>query len=365
MPKECIDCRFITVDNEAVNCERCGGERLRFSMLAGMKFRERKDEAAKAKVGEDELPGTFDRLYQAVGYLIASQTAMIILLGAAIFSTPDDEVPKFQPLSGLIASVNEVYPLMALIGAVLIPAFAAAAGVVFSLRGVYLAQQMGLVLGPISVFISLSLVGALGGSTHVLAWLFSPPLAGALAFIAGLRMAGYIRDKDSESKTVQFKPIDSWEREAKPRFIDLRYARQGYHRKLSIGILAGGLTSYLFPFLLAAMSGASSNELAFARTVFGWAGVCVAGAFAAAGTNAPILQGCLAGFLMYFVRHYAHIHIVNSETIFIAILHILAGFAGGHAGAGFFPPPRVVRGRLHCKSDGIVYVGDELAKSPT
>jgi hypothetical protein len=365
MPKECIDCRFITVDNDAVNCERCGGERLRFSMLAGMKFRERKDEAAKAKVGENERPGPFDRIYQGARFLIASQTAMIIVLGAAIFSTPDDQVPKSQALAGMLASVNEAYPFIALIGAIAIPALAAGAGVVFALRGVYLAQQMGLVLGPISAFISLSLVAALGGSTHVFAWLLSPPLAGFLAFLAGLRMTGFIREKESEAKTVQYKPIDSWEREAKPRFLDLRFARQGYHRKLSIGILAGGLTSYFFPFLLAAMSGATSHELAFARTVFGWGGVCVAGAFAAAGTNAPILQGCLAGFLMYFVRHYSHIHIVNPEMVLTANLHILAGFAGGHLGAAFFPPARVVRGRIRAKSDGIVYVGDELAKNPT
>src|SRR4051812_28097986 len=127
MPKECIDCRFITIDDNALHCDRCGGERLRFSMLAGMKFRERKSEAAKAKIGVDDRPGWFDRAWQGVGYLFAAQITAFILVGASVFATPDDEVPKKQSFGALLASVGEVYPAMSMVGAIALPAIAAAA----------------------------------------------------------------------------------------------------------------------------------------------------------------------------------------------------------------------------------------------
>lgn len=363
MPKECIDCRFISIDDNALQCDRCGGHRLRFSMLAGMKFRERKSEAAKAKIGVDDRPGWFDRVKQGVSYFVTAQMAAFILLGSAVFSTPDDEVPKKQSLSALLGSVGEVYPAMSAIGAIALPAVAAAAAVVFSLRGVYLAQQLGLFVGPVCALGTLAAYSAMGGFTPIVAWLFAPLLASVLSFVAGVRMTGYVRANDTEKTTIEYKPVDSWEREAKPRFVDLKGANKGNYRKLFIGIGAGATASFLLPMLLAVMSGAAPNEMLMARTVFGWAGVVVAGAFAAAGTKAPIFQGSLAGIIMYLLRHYAHLYLITPEAMLQAVTHLGAGIAGGFAGRAFFPPPRVVRGRQRCESDGVVYVGDELVKN--
>jgi MFS family permease len=363
MPKECLDCRFVTVNDEALQCDRCGGERLRFSMLAGMKFREQKAEAARTKIGDDDRPSTLERARLAVVYLLASQVAAFILLGAAVFSTPNDEVPKDQSFEQLLTTIGELYPAATLVGAVALPALAAGVGVVFALRGVYLAQQMGLALGPVAALVSLAAFEALGGATPIPAWLFAPILASGISFFAGLRMTGFIRASGDEAKTIEYKPIDSWDREAKAKYSVLRVARQGHYKKLTVGLTAGAVSSYLFPFLLSALSGATPGELRVANAVFGWTGVCIAGGFAAAGTSAPFLQGALAGVLMYFVRHYAHFHVITPESMFQAWLHVAAGIAGGVAGRTFFPPPRVVRGRQRCISDGVVYVGDELVKS--
>jgi hypothetical protein len=65
---------------------------------------------------------------------------------------------------------------------------------------------------------------------------------------------------------------------------------------------------------------------------------------------------------MYFVRHYAHLSFSPGALVQLW-LHAAAGIAGGLIGRLFFPPPRVVRGRVRCASDHVVYVGDELAKN--
>ena len=362
MPKECLDCRFVSIDESAFQCARCGGERLRYSVLAGMKFREQKGEAAKAALGRNDKPVLWDRGGQALRFLAASQAAAFVLLGAAIFSTPDDEVPKNASLQHLLPAIEEIYPFATAAMAVVIPAIAAAVGVVLGLRGVYLAQQLGLIFGPVAALISLAGYDAMGGTAPIAAWLFSPILAAALSFVAGLRMTGYIRAEEDDVKTVEYKRVDSWDREAKPKLKALRPARQGYHRKLFWGIGFGGLTTYLFPLILATLSGSSPGELRNANLIFGWAGVLVAGSFAAAGTTAPILQGSLAGALMYFVRHYAHLSL-TPEAFLQLWIHVAAGIAGGFAGRLCFPPIQVVHGRKRCTSDGVVYVGDELAKN--
>jgi hypothetical protein len=364
MPRECLDCKFVSLDDDASQCDRCGGVRLRFSVLAGMKFRERKAEAVKAKLGADDRPTAFDRLGQTAKYLLFSQAAAFILIGAAIFATPNDEVPKAQSLSKLIETVAEVYPGWIVGAAIVIPAFAAAVGVVFALRNVYLAQQMGLILAPISALTTLAWFVALGGPPVIIAWLVSPVLAAGLAFVAGLRMTGFIKERSpDETKSIEYKPVDSWERDAKPKFFILRIAERGRFGKLMWGLAAGGAATHLLPFLLAAMSGATAGEMSTARTAFAWLGVVVAGAFAAAGTKAPFLQGMMAGFLMFFIRRYANLFVFTPETLVQLWVHAMVGVAGGFAGRYFFPPPRVVRGRERCASDHIVYVGDELVKN--
>ena len=129
-----------------------------------------------------------------------------------------------------------------------------------------------------------------------------------------------------------------------------------------IGVGAGAMASHLLPFILGVLSGAGGGEMVNAIRAFGWIGVCIAGAFAAAGTNAPMVQGVLAGVLMFFVRRYANLYVLTPEAMFQLWLHAAVGVAGGLAGRFFFPPPQVVRGRVQCNSDGVVYVGDELVK---
>jgi hypothetical protein len=363
MPRECLDCKYVSLHDDATQCDRCGGGRMRFSLLAGMKFRERKAEAVRAKVGTDDRPGMIERFGQAARYLMMSQATAFILLGAAVFATPDAEIPKAQAFSKLLETVVEVYPFWSLVGAIAIPVLAAGIGVVFGLRNVYLAQQMGVLLAPISAMITLGGASALGGPTPVLAWLAAPPLSAALAFLAGIRMTGFVRAKsEAETNAVEYKPIDSWDREAQPKMFDLRVAKQGHMKRLMIGIAAGAIASQLLPFVLTVFSGASPAEMGNALRIFGWAGVCIAGLFAGAGTNAPVVQGAIAGLLMYAVRRYAHLNVFTPEAMFQLWLHAAVGVLGGFGGRFFFPPPQVVRGRARCKSDGVVYVGDQLVK---
>src|SRR5687767_10685509 len=198
MPRECLDCKFVSLDDDACQCDRCGGVRLRFSVLAGIKFRERKAEAVHAKLGADDRPTAIDRIGQAAKYLLFSQAAAFILIGSAIFATPNDEVPKAQSFSKLIETVAEVYPGWIVVAGMIIPAIAAGVGVVFALRNVYLAQQMGLILAPISALTTLAWFVALGGPPVIVAWIVSPVLAAGLSFVAGLRMTGFIRDRSRE-----------------------------------------------------------------------------------------------------------------------------------------------------------------------
>lgn len=127
-----------------------------------------------------------------------------------------------------------------------IPLLAVILGVSLSLRGVYLAQLVGLAVGILST-VAILLERQFLGWAPTLADFAALPIAGAgSGFLAGFLVTG----KLVELPEFEYKPIDSWDREAKPSYRELSPNVHLRWKKVFYGYIAGNLSASIIHWIL-------------------------------------------------------------------------------------------------------------------
>jgi hypothetical protein len=366
MPKECVQCGFISVNDEMVVCDRCGSQKVRFSLLAGLQLPEQEARVQKLKVRESKLPTLEDRFHVAVRYLFWSQVAAFVLTGVLIFITPDSIVSKDRPVGQIVESLVSLYPGPTRLALGAVPAAAAGAAVIFTLRGVYLAQQVGLCLAPVAAILTLIGLRFAGFPMPPDVWVASPLFAAALGFVFGLRVATHLeRDDPDQEKEIVYKEPETWDRKARASYFEVAVPVIRPWKRLLLGVAIGLAVMYLLPVLLpTAVTGRFGRfNPKWSRITFQALGIFAAGVAAGSGTKAGVQQGLGVGALLFAARYGSKLGAFDAAMLLDLVQHLALGLVGGVLGRNALHPHRVSKGKIADKNDQRVYVGDELKDS--
>ena len=134
---------------------------------------------------------------------------------------------------------------------VVIPLIATFAAVTFGLRRVYLAQLVGIAIAPFGVAAVFVEWMKLGVPVPPEVWPIALGGSAVLAFFAGLRLGGRLRAiEGEETREVEYKPIDTWDRDAKARYVEkpvsvgIRWGRLGW------GVSFALIFYFVFPMVI-------------------------------------------------------------------------------------------------------------------
>lgn len=202
MPYQCQRCNYRSDTEET--CPKCGS-RMTFTILGGVEIEEKKK--STVKVAGQGPPGLFQRIGQCLAGLIWAHILASMLVTAFVYILDSRGIKPEQireQAGGMLGAATVVIPCIAIAGAASI-----------SLRGVYLAQQVGLVVGLLA---GLAFVGEQYFFQLQPAWWQWPtiPVIGAvIGFVFGLRVAGKLEVVED----IEYQPIDSWDRDVKPKVL--------------------------------------------------------------------------------------------------------------------------------------------------
>lgn len=206
MPYQCQHCDFVSQDEE--KCPKCGS-RMTYTILGGLEIEKKEEQTVK--ISGDGKPGPWQRFEQVMAGLIWTHIfASALVTGFLLWlDSRGIEPQQLQAEGG--------WRLQAAF--VVIPLLSVALAALVSLRGIYLAQLVGLIMGVMAGGCLLGEAFYFGPPPALWHWAAVPVLTAAAGFLCGFRVAG----KLEVSQEVEYKPIDSWDRKAKPKlhYIDL------------------------------------------------------------------------------------------------------------------------------------------------
>lgn len=242
-------------------------------------------------------PGALQRLGQWLAGLLWSQIlvcfgAVTVMLLAAASGGPEGKIQETRAtllgLSLLIVPLASIY-----------------LAVIVALRGVYLAQLVGVAVGGSAGLIVLGERIYFELAPAWYDWLFLPVLGAGIGFVAGLRVAGQLVVRAA----FEYKPIDSWDRTARPSVRELDPRAQTRWNRLLFGLAVGIFASYVVPILVAyALKPLYGNEANTRSTLYRlqlpmeMAALLFAGIAAGSGTKSGAAQGFLAGAGIFALR---------------------------------------------------------------
>ncbi len=234
MPMYCPTCEHCE-DSMQGTCPKCGGK-MRFSLLAGFVSTDTKSGFVKIRSGNG--PTVMSRLSQFVvgvvfSILLAVGLSFLVFVGVAVASDNPDHFAQNHPV---------LFQICASLVIVLAPVLA----VLCQQFGVYLAQLMGLLIGGVGSATLCLLKVYLGLSMTPADWMVVP-VSAALSFVVGLFIGG----KLPVVEEFEFKPIDAWDRDARPSERELPGDVNRNWFRVLIGIFIGwagwhGVSGLLF-----------------------------------------------------------------------------------------------------------------------
>jgi hypothetical protein len=312
---------------------------MRFSLLAGFVVPDSKAGFVKIRSGAGPTP--FSRLMQFVVGVLFSQ---LIAVGLA-----------FLVMCGLVASgiepeqfVNE-QPEFFQLTASLVIALAPVLAILCQLYGVYLAQLMGLLIGLTAstllcvtrVQLDLPMAPAEWGVI---------PLSGALSFVAGLFIGG----KLPVVEEFEFKPIDSWDRDARPSERELAGDVGRNWIRVLIGIFVGwagwhGISGLLYMIFKSLIKNPTLLEASMMRVEVPLhaVGCLAAGMIAGSANRVGAVPGLIVGTVIFLMVQTFEPASTLDGTMLQAFLTIVPGWIGGMLGRRIFRPNLIFGNARH------------------
>lgn len=330
MPMLCPICGHVEHSKEEV-CGKCGSA-MRFSLLAGLSF---EDDAQTIRLGDEGLPTWKDRARQIASTLLFQFLAASALSAAAV------ALVAISPQRGAAPIHEKSFLFAGVFGCIAL--LSTAVAVRGRLRGVYLAQLVGAVVGALGGAFLCGARAFLGVPVAWFEWLIVPA-CGAVGFWVGLKSAGAV----AASEAIELKPIDAWDRKAKPMEIEIAPPSSRRWRRLMIGAGVGVILVYALPSLvhllfapflrnagLLAVAEARAQLLMQAAAFFG------GGMLAASGTRAGAVQGLFAGLVSFWVVQILTPWQGSDGALIAGCSAALFGALGGVVGRRVFGPYRI------------------------
>jgi MFS family permease len=330
MPMLCPICGHVEHSTEEV-CGKCGSA-MRFSLLAGLNI---EDDSQTIRLGDEGLPTWKDRVQQVASTVLLQFLLASALTAAAVVFVATWLQQEESPIR------ERSHLLAALFGAAAL--LSTAVAVRWRLCGVFLAQIVGGTAGAMGCAVLYGAKAFLGVPVAWFEWLVVPACA-AVGFWVGLRSAGAI----AASEAIELKPIDAWDRKAKPTVIEIAPPASRRWRRLLFGAGVGLILVYALPFAayllfapflrnagLWAVASTRAELLTTAAAFFG------GGMLASSGTRSGAVQGLLAGLLSFWTVQVLTPWHGSDVVLLFGGFAAIFGALGGIVGRRIFGPYRV------------------------
>lgn len=285
-------------------------------------------------------PGALQRLFQGATTVLFVHVLLAILL--TIFILVLDG-------AGMEAQVLPARsPVVYRLAGLLLPLAATALAVALCLHKVYLAQLVGAVAGAVAAVLILFERQALGLDPILADWVVFPLASGMVGFLAGLRVAG----KLVVLPAFEYKPVDAWDRDAKPVVRELPPPPMRVWNRLALGFAVGlGCSLFLesaFHFMLLPMYGYNRHSvgavLAQIELLTNGLSFLLAGVAAGSGTRSGAVQGLACGALLYGFLSYFYPPQTYSEGTLELAGYLGTTMVGGMIGRRILGPIKVYGG---------------------
>ncbi|MFO0949417.1 MAG: TIGR04086 family membrane protein [Planctomycetota bacterium] len=289
------------------------------------------------RASSPSAPSWSQRVGQCLaGVLWAHFVILMLILGLTVAAITSADKP---------APIQQSHPTLLSIAFFCIPLLGAAAGTMVATRMVYLAQLVGIAIGVVTSLAFLGERAAFGFAPAWFEWLILPPLGAVLGFISGLRVGGPL----IVQQTVEYKPIDSWDREAQPNIKEMNPRVMMRWNRLLWGIGVGLASSYGIRFLLGMILrplyrfNDANVQIVLTNADLGIraAALLLGGIVAGASTKSGKAQGFLTGLAIFFLRFYFTPPRSNEDLLLDLAICLVAATIGGMIGRKVFHPTHV------------------------
>jgi hypothetical protein len=228
------------------------------------------------------------------------------------------------------------------------PILATIIGVMVGLRGVYLAQIVAVFVGSVASAMTLlvRLQIKVLPSPEMYEWIAIPLVAAVAGFLSGLRVGGRLQFE----KRMELRPVDDWDRSAKPRQVEVEPPASRRWWRLLFGIVAGvavnlGLVNGIIQAVKLLFKGnvaiiERTEETVSSFTIY--IALFVAGLVAGSRTRAGLAQGLLCGLASFGVWYFAFpVHEGDWPILLLTCIGMCT--VGGVIGRFVFRPSRIFR----------------------
>ncbi len=328
MPMYCPTCEYCE-DSMQGTCPKCGGK-MRFSLLAG--FVSADTTSGFVKIRSANGPTVMSRLSQFIvgvvfSILLAVGLSFLVFVGVAIASDDPDRFSQNHPaLFQMFAS--------------LVIVFAPVLAVLCLQYGVYLAQLMGLVIGGVGAATLCLLKVYLGMSMTPADWIVVP-VSAAFSFVVGLLIAG----KLPVVEEFEFKPINAWDRNARPSERELPGDVNRNWLRVLLGIFIGwagwhGVSGLLYMIFKPLIKNPTLLEASMMRVEIPLhaVGCLAAGMMAGSANRVGAVPGMIVGTVIFaMVQIFEPAPTIDGVALH-ALLTIVPATIGGMLGRRIFRP---------------------------
>ncbi|MGL4461587.1 MAG: hypothetical protein ACRDD1_18705, partial [Planctomycetia bacterium] len=351
MPMECVKCSY--QDVASTDCPKCGS-RMRYTLLNAASEDDKVGKQS-AIVEGTKPPGFFQRSVQLFGCWFLS-TLLTILVGGFGLVAIRAVDPAFSLNTG-----SQTHPAIfasLMFGA---PILGVLMGTTVSLGSVFLSQLVGMAAGVATALTFLGArtvaerYGMQGVTPGILEWSTLPFFTAAFGFFAGL----WVRGKIDAPKEVEFTPIDGWDHDAKPTFVEKPPSPADKLAQLGKSVAA---VPFLYFFCViqplyffASGEAGAIRHLDKSRWALNVAMVLAAGGLAAAGTKSGFSQGLFAGLIVWGQSFIVTtFKIIPKDPLMEGVIFCVLGAFGGVIGRYSLRPWRTYRHNLDERRDGKV-----------
>lgn len=241
--------------------------------------------------------------------------------------------------------IQETNPTLLAAAFYVVPLVSVFLGVLVSVRGVYLAQLVGAGIGLAGVLLIFAERMYFGLPPAWHDWIVMPVLGAAVGFGAGLRVCGRLIVQDD----FEYKPIDAWDRTAKPRVRELNPRLGVRWKRLLFGYAVGISAGYLMPTILELFlrplyrfnEANVQSMMTMMDIPLAVLAIFMAGVAAGSSTKSGLSQGLLVGAFIFAVRYLTG-YITGAEEVLTQLaICLLPAMLGGIAGRKIFRPTQI------------------------
>lgn len=248
-------------------------------------------------------------------------------------------------LGGKPGPIEENHPTLLAASFYIVPLASVLLGVMVSVRGVYLAQLVGAAIGFAGMLLIFGERLYFGFPPAWHEWIVLPVLGAAVGFGTGLRVCGRLIIREE----FEYKPIDSWDRTAKPRVRELNPRLGVRWKRLTFGYLVGAIASFVIPYMLGIAlrpiyrfnEANVRNTMKLAEIPIDVAVLFMAGVAAGSNTKSGATQGLLVGALIFAGRYlFGSMHTTDEVLVQLATC-LIPAMIGGMVGRKIFRPTQI------------------------